>query len=83
MSQSAVFESLRNNLPPVFPRSQVGKLTGGLIAAGTCANADYRGVGPEGRSIVNKKTIYVRDAFLAWLEVRMTPGGRVPEGGKS
>ena len=73
------FEELYNTLPPIFARRSVGKLTGGIIQPGTCANLDSKGlgVGPEGRCLIGKKVVYSRDAFLKWLESRVkTPQGK-------
>lgn len=73
-------ENLRNSLPPIFPRSEVGRLTGGIIQPGTCANLDSlgRGVGPEGRMRIGKKIVYTREAFIAWLASRV----KAPQGKK-
>lgn len=72
-------ENLRNSLPPIFPRSEVGRLTGGVIQPGTMRNRDCRGdgVGREGRFLVGRKICYSREAFLNWLEARIkTPQGK-------
>lgn len=74
------FEELYNTLPPIFARQSVGKLTGGIIQPGTCANLDSlgRGVGPEGRMRIGKKIVYTREAFIAWLASRV----KAPQGKK-
>lgn len=74
------FEELYNTLPPIFARQSVGKLTGGIIQPGTCANLDSLGlgVGPEGRFFIGKKVVYTREAFLKWLEARV----KAPQGKK-
>ena len=72
------FEELYNTLPPILARQSVGKLTGGIIQPGTCANLDSKGLGPEGRFLIGKKVVYSRDAFLKWLEARV----KAPQGKK-
>jgi hypothetical protein len=76
------FDELYNTLPPIFARRSVGKLTGGIIQPGTCANLDSLGlgVGPEGegRFRIGKKVVYTREAFLKWLEARV----KAPQGKK-
>jgi hypothetical protein len=64
-------EELYNTLPPIVARQSIGKLTGGIIQPGTCANLDCLGLGPEGRFLIGKKVVYPRDAFLKWLEARI------------
>lgn len=53
-------------------RTEVGRFTGGLIAPGTIANADYLGRGPEGRIHIGKKVVYEVGALIRWLEQRAT-----------
>ncbi len=38
-------ETLRASLPPIFARSEIGRLTGGIIQPGTMRNRDSRGDG--------------------------------------
>lgn len=71
------FEELYNTLPPILARQSVGKLTGGIIQPGTCANLDSLGLGVEGRFLIGKKVFYSRDAFIKWLAARVkAPQGR-------
>jgi hypothetical protein len=67
------FEELYNTLPPILARQSIGKLTGGIIQPGTCANLDSLGQGPEGRFRIGKKVCYSREAFCKWLEGRVKP----------
>ena len=73
-------ETLRASLPPIFPRTEVGRLTGGIIQPGTMRNRDSRGdgIGLEGRFLVGRKICYSREAFLNWLEARI----KAPQGKK-
>ncbi len=67
-----IIERLRAELPPTFARTAVPKLTGEIISAGTLANEDSRGTGPEGVFYMGRKAVYERESFLAWLEKRLT-----------
>lgn len=66
-------ETLRESLPPIFARSEVGRLTGGIIQPGTMRNRDSRGDGIVGRFVVGRKVCYSREAFLTWLAARIKP----------
>ncbi len=68
-----IIAELEKSLPPVFARKEVGRLTGGLVAPHTLANADAKGEGPAGRILIGRHTAYNRDDFLAWLRVRIRP----------
>ncbi len=63
---------LKETLPIVFPRKDVGRLTGGIVHPRTCANLDSQGKGPEGRFRVGKIVCYDRDSFICWLLTRVT-----------
>lgn len=67
----AAIEQLRRNLPPVFCRTELAKLTGGLCNGGTIANLQSQGVGPKG-FFHGKKAAFERDTFLAWLAPRLS-----------
>jgi len=60
-------DRLRNELPPIFTRKIAAKHLGGVIARGTLANLDSKGIGPGGVK-GGKHRIYERDSFLAWFE---------------
>lgn len=66
-------EELKTTLPPIFARSEVGRLTGGIIQPGTMRNRDSRGDGIVGRFMVGRKVCYSREAFLTWLAARIKP----------
>ena len=66
---------LKSRLPPVIARSEVGRLLGGIISAGTLANEDSAGTGPRGRFYIGRKACYPTDALLEWLEGRIKNGG--------
>lgn len=68
-----IINDLEKSLPPVFARKEVGRLTGGLVAPHTLANADAKGSGPAGRILIGRHTAYNREFFLAWLRERIKP----------
>jgi len=70
---NAIINDLEKSLPPVFARKEIGRLTGGLVAPHTLANADAKGTGPTGRILVGRHTAYNREDFLAWLRARIKP----------
>ena len=69
----AIISELEKSLPPVFARKEVGRLTGGLVAPHTLANADAKGEGPAGRLLIGRHTAYNRGDFLTWLKARIKP----------
>ena len=73
-----IIERLRAELPPTFARIAVPKLTGEIVSAGTLANEDSRGTGPDGVFYMGRKAVYERESFLAWLERRLTRGKAKP-----
>ena len=46
LEEQLFFEKLENELPPVFTRNEVSKLTGGLIKPKTLSNLDALSKGP-------------------------------------
>ena len=65
------FSDLAKKWPStIVSRGQVGKFTGGMVAAGTLANADSAGNGPAGRFRIGKKTGYRVENLIRWLESR-------------
>jgi hypothetical protein len=62
---------LKETLPIVFPRKDVGRLTGGIVHPRTCANLDSLGLGPDDRFRVGKIVCYTREAFIVWLGKRI------------
>jgi hypothetical protein len=71
-------ETLRKSLPPIFARSEIGRLTGGIIQPGTMRNKDCRGEGIANRFSVFGKVCYSRESFLTWFETKINP----PQGKK-
>jgi hypothetical protein len=70
------YAELEKTLPPILSRTEVPKLTGGLISAGRLANLDCLGLGPR-RITLGRKVGYTRADFIAWMRAR---GGQiVPE----
>jgi len=74
-----VIEDLVAALPPTFARSEVPKLTGGMIASGTLANLDSKD-GKEkagnlrGLFYFRRRACYRRDAFLTWFASHLSAG---------
>jgi len=65
----ALFCGLKDRLPPVIARSEVGNLLGGVIAPKTLANLDSAGSELE-RHRVGKKIVYRTEKLLEWLDAR-------------
>jgi hypothetical protein len=80
ISTDSIIESLRADLPTVFTRAKAEELLGGIISAGSLANADSAGEGPEGLFYMGRKAAYRKEAFLEWLRPRLVQGKmkRVP-----
>lgn len=70
------YEELEKSLPPIIARTEVPRLTGGLISAGRLANLDSQGQGPRNIK-VGRKVGYSRTDFLIWLRSR---DGRTGQG---
>jgi hypothetical protein len=64
-------KELRETLPPIVARAELGRLTGGLVNSRTMANRDCQGTGPAGRFMVGQRVAYPRDAFVDWLAARI------------
>jgi hypothetical protein len=65
------FSPLADKWPsPYVSRSEVPRLTGGIINAKTLANCDSNGIGIADRIRVGRKIVYRVDALIAWLEAR-------------
>lgn len=63
------YSELERTLPPILSRTEVPKLTGGLISAGRLANLDCLGQGPR-RITLGRKVGYTRADFIAWMRSR-------------
>jgi len=64
-----VYVELEKTLPPIIARTEVPRLTGGLISAGHLANLDCEGKGPR-KIRVGRKVGYTRADFIAWMRTR-------------
>ncbi|MBZ2173426.1 hypothetical protein [Nitratidesulfovibrio sp. SRB-5] len=67
MHAQKILNNLAKSLPDIFARTEVGKLTGGLIAPRTLANLDCLGKGPNGKVKFMRKVGYEKTAFLDWF----------------
>jgi len=79
----AAVESLRKaaaSWPEMFPRREVGRLTGGLYSPGYLANEDSRGMGPKGGVHIGRNKVYFRENFLEWLVERLSCGSGTQPG---
>jgi hypothetical protein len=57
---------------PLVPRTRVEDFSGGLLRAGTLANLDCAGEGPD-RIIVAGRVAYLRDSLIDLLLKRRSP----------
>ena len=57
---------------PIVARSAAAEFSGGTVCAGTLANADSRGEGPEGLFYIGKRAAYPARSLRIWLEKRTT-----------
>jgi hypothetical protein len=71
--KNELIERLRKELPPIFARTAVDKLTGNVVRGRTLANLSSLGKGPGGTYRDGKKVILEREAFLSWLADRLEP----------
>lgn len=60
---------LEKSLPPILARSEVPKLTGGMISSGRLANLDYMGQGPR-KVTMGRRVGYLRADFIRWMRSR-------------
>ena len=73
MQHSPLLDQLLAELPPIIVRSQVDRLTGGLVMPKTLSNADHKGLGPKEKEVVANKIVYSRSAFIEWLREHFAP----------
>ena len=69
MTAADTYAELERTLPPILARTEVPRLTGGLISAGRLANLDSLGQGPR-RITLGRKVGYTRADFIAWMRER-------------
>ena len=77
MPYADAYTELEKTLPPILSRTEVPKLTGGLVSAGRLANLDSLGQGPR-KITLGRKVGYTRADFIAWMRSR---GGQTKEEG--
>lgn len=75
MDKASVISKLAATLPPIFTRTEISKLTGGVISPRTLANLDSAGRGPTNILKFKRKVAYEKDAFLAWFAHHLKEGG--------
>ena len=72
-------DSLIDKWPsPFVARDQriLDRFSGGLLNAKTLANADSRGLGPEGKIRIGRRVAYPVESLVAWLKDRLEKGGQ-------
>ncbi len=71
MQENQNLSKLIEKWPSAFvARPEIGKFSGGMLSAGTMANLDSKGLGPEGKVRVGRKVAYEVHALVRWLEAR-------------
>ena len=63
-----IIQKLEDELPIIFARSEIARLLGGTITAGTLANLGKNGLTYV---LIGNKAIYERSSFLEWIEHQM------------
>jgi phage terminase Nu1 subunit (DNA packaging protein) len=64
-----MFEKLKDHSKTEYVfRSQLQKLTGGIITGNTMSKYDSQGTGIKNRKIIGKRTAYHIDDVIQWLE---------------
>lgn len=67
-----LFEQLKERWPSsIVARKDMPKFSGGLVSAGTCANADSEGTGPEDRFYLGRSAAYGVNSAIAWMKKRI------------
>lgn len=72
MAIETILNNLAKSLPPIIARTEVDKITGGLLSSRTVANLDCLGKGPGGRVKFKSKVGYEKEAFLTWFAGYLT-----------
>lgn len=63
------FETLKNSLPPIVARTEIGRYLGGMLSSRYLQNLDGAGKGPE-KIRLGGKVGYLREDLIRWLENR-------------
>ena len=69
MKKEINFRSIKDQLPPMIARDQIGVLLGGVISPKYLANLDSQGLGPD-KMRMGRKVVYMTEDLLSWLEAR-------------
>lgn len=69
-NQSFTFISLKEQLPPVIPRKNIGEYLGGLLTERMMANLAWRKEGPA-QVRVGRQVAYETEKLLEWLDTRV------------
>jgi len=65
------FDDLKKSWPsPFVARTEISRMTGGILQRTTIANLDAKGEGPGGRFRVGRKIAYPVDEIIKFLEQR-------------
>ena len=77
MKKDELKRQLMETCPPIIARSEVGKITGGLLNPRTLANLDSLGQGPKSAKVAMGKIRvgYLREPFIDWFCERLTMQG--------
>lgn len=67
-----VFQALYDQMPEFVDRQTASKMSGGIVAPGSMANADSLGEGPAVRVRTGRKVVYPRFELVKWLASRCT-----------
>lgn len=71
MTKEMLLEKLKEELPPIMARKNLGRLTGGMLHPRTIANLDAENRGPSGKIRIGRKVGFTRDGILDWLDQNM------------
>ncbi len=76
-----LFDEMKERWPSaIVARSEIHRFSGGMVTAGTMANHDCMGTGPEQRVLLGRRKVaYPVSALVDWLRGRAVVIGR---GGK-
>lgn len=66
-----LLQSLKDKWPsPFVARTHCERFSGGALNAGTLANMDCMGTGPEGAFKIGRKTVYPVENLIKWMAER-------------
>ncbi len=68
----SLIERLRSELPPVFTRSEIGILTGGVCHPGSIRNIESAEGKIPGGFYMRRRRCFERDKFLGWLATQIS-----------